>query len=345
MPQRLNFSAQSNHKPPVFTSGFEYDYTSGNIYAQELPEAVSNVWAKGFIWKGVFLKRYSKKEAERLKQEMRSLKQLAVEYLQTESLFRFSDGNTNMPSMSLINMNESLSQDAGRAATQIIQVILPLITVVESSSWVLLGTPIFPKQKNGSEDNFLRALQEPGIAFHNSYLLSNTNHNNYKVYNKPEDLTGTLQSGVFSGLGSFVAPTVSFALLSNTQRVMPRLPKVQVMFMIAQDDSVNIMFTEFPKQGIIEYTHIKKLLGYSELDISLASMQQKKGAITAKAKDQNLSFELLKFKKREWRFNLIYVKASSNTSQFPLNHRATELASKQDTPRLSALPCQSKSLV
>ncbi len=153
---------------------YEFDSSSGNIYAKDLPEATLTVWVKGFIWKGVFFKAYSKKEAQALKREMRALKHLAIEYLQTEACFKFVEGQ-GITGMNVAGggVNESVSQDINKASNQSLQVILPLICSVESSSWILVGSPVFPRKKWGLEDSIFKFLQpDSSSIFKNSFLLS-----------------------------------------------------------------------------------------------------------------------------------------------------------------------------
>lgn len=51
----------------------------------ELPEAQSQFWVNGFVWKKVYFKLYSKKYSQKLKKEMKALKHVSIEYLQSET--------------------------------------------------------------------------------------------------------------------------------------------------------------------------------------------------------------------------------------------------------------------
>ena len=59
--------------------------------ANELPDPLSPLWHKGFIWKKVFFKLYSKKQAGKVKKEVKALKHIAIEYLQTENTLKVND--------------------------------------------------------------------------------------------------------------------------------------------------------------------------------------------------------------------------------------------------------------
>ena len=103
--------------------------------------------------------------------------------------------------------------------------ILPLISVVEGSSWTLLGTPIFSR-KFGAEESILKALKsDTASIFRSSYLLSGTSPINYKLYNRLED-TNTI-------IGSTTNQGNNYLLLTNARKAIFYLPKIQVLFMIA----------------------------------------------------------------------------------------------------------------
>ena len=306
---------------------YESDSSSGNIYVKDLPEATSNLWMKGFVWKGVFFKIYSKKEGQLFKREMKALKHLAIEYLQTETCAKFVEGRGIIGG----GVNESVSYDTNKVKVQSLQVILPLISVIESSSWILVASPVFPRKKGTVEDSILKMLQpESTSIFRNSFLLSGADYRNFKLYQKNEEHNTAQQSHA-----SLSQANAHSLLLANTNRLLLSLPKVQVLFMIPQDESVNIMFTQFPKNGFLEHSQIKKMLGYSKYDVSFVNLKQPKGKTNSPDQDKSSSyaFELVRFKKRGWQFQMIFLKPKEKTRQFSVNYRATDLLAKSESKR------------
>lgn len=317
----LNLGIPANRQSSA--SGFEFDSNTGCIFARDLPDAISNVWLKGFVWKGVYLKLYTKNEGQKIKREMRALKHLAIEFLQREG--------TETQSMGFGNLND-VSQDHGKGNREIFHIVLPLISIVESSSWVLLGTPIFPCRKGGSlEENLTKLLQyESNGLFKNSFLLSGASTSNFKIYGKSDEQSHST-SHIISSTASV---TSSFAVLCNADRLLLHLPKVHVIFAISQEENVNILFTEYPSKGYLSYNQIKKMMGYTKLDISYANLNQLKtqGKQNEEQKDDGkpYAFEMLKFKRMGWSFNMIIVRTKNTTPTFSSNRRATDLLSHSE---------------
>lgn len=272
-----------------------------------------------------------------LKREMRALKHAVIEYLQTETCFRVLEGLGSNTGMNIVGINESVSHDINKSSNQTFQVVPPLISLVESSSWILLGTPVFSRKKGGLEENLSKILNsEANVLFKNSFLLSRADPRNFKLYIKSDEQTlGQTHTLASSMLGQ---QTTNYLLLTNANRLVFQLPKVQSMFMIAQDDNVNIMFTEFPKKGYLDYNQIKKMLGYSKYDINLTNLKRRK-VTTLRDEPQNQKkeefsepyiFELIKFKKRGWDFQMIYINPREKSKSFGVNKRATALLAKSD---------------
>lgn len=338
-PSKTNSVSQGNTivKLNPSSTTYEFDSSSGNIYAKDLPEATSNIWVKGFLWKGVYFKLYSKKEGQLLKREMRALKHTVIEYLQTESCFRLVEGLGSNAGLNIIGMNENTSQDLNKSLNQTLQVIPPLISFVEGSSWMLLGTPVFSRKKGGVEDSIAKVLQiESHGFFKNSFLLSRADARNFKLYNKSdEQIYGGQTHNTLSGSMLGQQQLTSYLLLSNANRLVFSLPKVQSMFMIAQDENVNIMFTEFPQKGFLDYNQIKKMLGYRKYDVNLTNLKRRKVASVredppnVKLEDAYI-FELVKFKKCGWNFHMIYINPKDKTKNMNVNYRATALLAKSD---------------
>jgi alpha-tubulin suppressor-like RCC1 family protein len=107
------------------------------------------------------------------------------------------------------------------------------------------------------------------------------------------------------------------------------------MFVITQEVNSNVAFMDFPKKGIIEFTTIKKLLGYSKLDIGVNNLKRRKMASTANSPlldaspnneaDKLYTFEITRFKRMGWQFQIISVVTKDVT--FQKNKKAMDLLS------------------
>ncbi len=125
-----------------------------------LPSAGSKLWSAGFVWKGVFLRLLSKKGAKGLKAEIKALKHLAIEYFQSDFLIKYYDCQQVQSFHSQKHYNNSdlnaqekpqlLNHQIPSVLQQYstIALVLPLISYVESSSWVLYGSPVVYHKKN-----------------------------------------------------------------------------------------------------------------------------------------------------------------------------------------------------
>lgn len=60
--------------------GADRDRERSEVFVENIPDAHSSLWVKGFIWRGVYFKLLSKKSAHTLKAEMKALKHVGVEY-------------------------------------------------------------------------------------------------------------------------------------------------------------------------------------------------------------------------------------------------------------------------
>ena len=310
-----------------------------NFY-QELPEAMSAAWQEGFIWKGVYLRLYSKKEAEQLKREMKALKHLGVEYLQTEATTRIVEGST----YSTNNISEILEQGKG-ATSQIINVLLPLFCTVESSSWVLLGTPIFPIKKSLADDQSSKVVVDSASTFKNSFLLSGLTPKNFKVYYKAEDGQGTgntlsnTNTGVAGPHSSYLQGNQAssqhnnvFLLLTNVTKLLASLPKVSVMFIMNQEPNAHVTFLEPPKKKGLDINLIKKALGYENKDIDMSLLSKNKKSNTDHSKEFFLN--MINFKSRDWNFQMLYIDSKDPLPySFGRNKRACDLLALSGTSR------------
>jgi len=297
-------------------------------YYVEFPEIFSPAWQEGFVWKGVYLKMYSKKDSQKLKKELKALKHLGIEYLQTETSVKLTE---NLPS--ILNPNDSI--DASRSYSgQTLTTLLPLICTVESSSWVLLGTPIFPARKGLSDDYLYKLNNEINNLFKNTFLLTNLSMRNFKPYHKLDEAPQAVQVHTFGNLGNTNHTTGSnlnnvFLVLSNVSQSLTPLPKVQSLLIISQEISSSISFLEYPKKGL-EPALIKKALGYADEDIGYDSLIHGR----RQGDDHDLNLEIVKFSRAGWQFQMIYVESSAHLPPtFALNHRAMDLLSYSQTKR------------
>ena len=344
--QQSQFSHLSSVKTQI--GGFSYlenpPDPRQNYYA-DFPDLFSPAWQEGFIWKGVYLKLYSKNKAQQLKRELKVLKHMGVEYLQTETLLKLSEAHHSIS----LNPNESL--DASKPTNlQILNILLPLICTIESSSWVLLGTPVLPTKKGQSEDQALKFSNEISTMFKNTFLLNNVTHKNFKVYHKGDDSvtgappgnilpTGVTHGSYLSGAGNIVNNNTIYLILSNVSRILVPLPKASIMMIIGQEINSNISFLEAPKKGL-RPEMIKKILGYSDEDIATDALfvdrsekRDSKDNQSAKVTDQ-LHLEILNFKRRGWQLQMIYVTSSKALPPtFAINKRANNLLNESELNR------------
>ena len=212
---------------------------NSELFFEDLPHFSLGVWQTGFVWRGVHLKLLSKKKAKRLKAEIKALKQVAVEYLQTECITKFQDFQGNF---SLIN--ESL-QDIGNKSTYssniYLNFILPLIAYCESSSWILIATPFINNKKLSIEEFLQRANYEVGTSFKNSILMSNLNFLNLKCYAKSLD-----ESCNSNNSTNLYSPAInSFNLIiTNSLSLAPTHEDLVIPFIINEEYDSNIIYLE-----------------------------------------------------------------------------------------------------
>jgi len=291
----------------------------------ELPDPFAPIWQNGFVWKGVYFKLYSKREASKLKKEMKVLKHLAVECLQTETSIKIADAQGNT-----LNPNESIDPTK-QSSNQFVNIILPLMCTVEGSSWVLLGTPVLPIKKSSAEDQSSKLAQEASTMFRSSFLLSSLTPKNFKIFHKSEEhLITNSVTGLPSHLGSGNYNINHFLVLSNVGKIGIPLPRVDVMFTLNQESNAHVTFLDYPKRGVIDADLIKKLLGYGKLDVGVNAFFKK----DPKADNKPFYFEIMKFKRAGWQFQMIYIVGRDGLPiNFTKNRRAMELLSYSKTKR------------
>ena len=125
------------------------------------------------------------------------------------------------------------------SGAQFMNVILPLACIVESSSWVLFGTPVYPIKNTVSQDHSSKWATEAANQFKNSILLGSLTPKNFKIYSKQEESSSgqpdpnTSLKGSLLG-GGFHNSNVrnEFLLVSNVSKLGINLPKVDIMFIL-----------------------------------------------------------------------------------------------------------------
>jgi alpha-tubulin suppressor-like RCC1 family protein len=281
----------------------------------ELPDIFSPVWQNGFVWKGVYFKLYSKREGLRLKKEMKVMKHLGVECLQTDTSIK----------LDILGGNINDSVDTTKFMTnQIVNIILPLMCIVESSSWVLFGSPVFPIKKSTTEDQNTKLVQDASQIFKKSFLLNNLTPKNFKIYHTTQETT-TQHTGYSS-----IPHQNHYLLLSNVSKIAIQLPRVDILFTLNQESNAHVTFLDYPKRGLIDVDLIKKVLGYAKYDISTNMLLKK----DPKQDNKPLYFDILKFKRRGWLIQMIIVAAKDSLpSNFTKNRRAMEFLSHSEKKR------------
>ncbi|KAL4472690.1 hypothetical protein ABPG74_018639 [Tetrahymena malaccensis] len=271
-----------------------------NPYCDTLPEAFSPLWLRGFIWKGVYFRLLSKKKAKHVKCELKALKHIGLEYLQNDSSFKLN----NIMNQSPIFINY----------------LLPFISIVETSSFVIYGTPYIYSKNNSIEEGLVR---QSGFnlynAYNNTYLLKNLKESNLKLYHKIEENGGPQQ------------PIQNiFYIINNAKDLMPRHCESNLMFKISQEITEGIVFQQPPKDGFIEISQLKKAMGYPDINFKYASLNYNQQKIEKQQEQQNQqkssSYKLdqISFKKHGWLFKMIFM-SQHDSNRFNLNKRASEL--------------------
>jgi len=300
-------------------------------YYTDFPEIFAPAWQEGFVWKGVYLKLFSKQDSQKLKKELKALKHLGIEFLQTETSVKITE---NLPS--ILNPNDSIDASRSSPSGQTLTTLLPLLCTIESSSWVLLGTPILPIRKGLSDDYLYKLSHEVSNLWKNTFLLANTSVKNFKPYLKLDENVPAAQPHTFGNIGASNYTTGSnlnniFLVLSNVAQTLTPLPKVQTVMIISQEISSSISFLEYPKKGL-DPVLIKKALGYADEDIGFDSLMPHRKPVDSSTHD--LNFEILKFSRAGWQFQMIIVSSSNELPPtFAVNHRAMDLLSYSQSKR------------
>ena len=213
-------------------------------FQKYLPHHASPIWFEGFIWRGVYLKMFSRVNGKKIKAEIKGLKNIAIEYLQTESSFKIDFQNIMKDKIndnSLFDVN--LKNDPNNCPFKYVNFIMPLICYIESPSWMLLGSPIIYNKKHGNED-----LKISGISnyFKRSLFLNNLANQHLKFHFTNYEETSTLFQTPNSST-TIINPNNLNSIISNIKNIMPKQDAVCLMYLINQDPNTNIVYFDTPE--------------------------------------------------------------------------------------------------
>lgn len=183
---------------------------------------------------------YSKKDAKKIKSELKMLKNLAIEYLQSESTFKLDNQSKDKMSESYIEI-KNIKNIENSANYKYINFILPLICYVESSSWILLGTPYIYNKRN--EDHKIRNLND---YFQQSLFLSSLNQKNLKYHYKMYEESSTILLTPNSSATLSVTNTLN-VIITNVFNILPKQANTCLMYVINQDHNTNVVYFDPPE--------------------------------------------------------------------------------------------------
>lgn len=212
-------------------------------FQKHLPHHTSPLWFQGFIWRGVYLRVYSKIDGIKIKSEVKGLKCLAIEHLQTETSFKLNF-QTIMKEKIKDNgfLDTNIKNDMSNAY-KYINFLMPLICYVESLSWILVGTPIIYNKKHGNEE--LRVTEITNY-FKKSLYLNNLTNDHLKFNFSNFEETSTLFQTPNSS-ATFVNPNNLNSIISDIRNIIPKHDPICVMYLINQDVNTNIVYFDTPE--------------------------------------------------------------------------------------------------
>lgn len=212
-------------------------------FQKYLPHQTSPLWFKGFIWRGVYFKIYSKIEGKKIKAELKSLKYLAIEHLQTETSFKLNIQTLMKEKLKENNLLDPHLKNDVNNPFKYLNFIMPIICIVESSSWILLGTPVIYNKKHGSED---LKVSDVSNYFKKSLHLYNLANENLKFHFPNFEETSTLFQTPNSS-ATVINPNNLNSIITNTKNIIPKHDPSCVMYLINQDPNTNIVYFDTPE--------------------------------------------------------------------------------------------------
>ena len=221
-------------------------------FCSKIPPFYSNLWLKGFIWKGlifflidykylfiyinflkfiyfhklikffffyigVYLKIISKKNRKQLKNLIQSLKNISVESYFSGNTFKINDD-------SKIKSSEKQTKNSF-----FLNLITPLICYIESSSWILFGSPVIIQNRINEEKENLINFNN---LFKNSiFSVKELNINSFTLYD--------------CSIKSNLAVKNSLNLIyTNIEEILPKIPNSQFMLILHSDININIVYLD-----------------------------------------------------------------------------------------------------
>ncbi|KRX08322.1 Regulator of chromosome condensation 1/beta-lactamase-inhibitor protein II [Pseudocohnilembus persalinus] len=286
--QNLNVSHQSIQ--------FDQPEIYEGLFSKELPDFSSVLWKHGFVFKG-------------------GLNQLFLEYNQNDYNLKYKD---------LFDIKQNLiqnQQDNKQIQNIPVTFIFPLIHAVESTSWVLYGTPIIYCGNTNilSISQLKNDLSAFGKDFH---LLQQIQQNHLKQIYKNEEQSKRKNI---------------YLTITNIYDIFYEKLHSQIGIqgmMVSQDYSANVIYLEKQFDEFIQIDHINKLLGYQELNIDdsqILFQDEQINNYNGFGKNtfihSKYKYEIFLFKIFSQAFKMVYVtNKSQNTQHFgKINEKAMSL--------------------
>lgn len=340
----INLNLLQDLKLPENSSDPE---SSKGPFHKYLPHHSSPIWLEGFIWRGVFLKMFSRVDGKKVKAEIKGLGNIAVEYLQTETSFKINFQNIvkeKLQENSFLDTN--VKNDPMNCPFKFINFILPLICLIESPSWILLGTPIIYNKKHGNED---LKVSEISNYFKRSLFINNLTSQNLKFYFSNSEETSTVFQTPNSS-ATYINPNNLNSIINNIKNIMPKHDPIYLMYLINQDPNTNIVYFDTPEFNILLFKFLIKIIRSGELDLN--SIKQLMGyhyftkfqcsnmlinepinqkesnflKLSSSEKSDILCLDVIRFEYLDWKFQMIYSTNIKNTSvPCIINDRAMEM--------------------
>lgn len=167
------------------------------------------------------------------------MKVIELEYLQSEYIFKLDSDKESLKEI-LNELNVKPNND--HVSEKYLNFIMPLICYVESTSWILVGTPItYLKKKEEVK------IKECAYYFKNSLYLRNLSMKNLKFHSKLNDeptinIPPTPNSSAIFGSSNTIN-----AVITNVEGVLPKLRDACLLYIINQDLYSNVVYIDRPE--------------------------------------------------------------------------------------------------
>lgn len=174
---------------------------------------------------------------KQIKNEIKALKVLEVEYLQSEYIFKLDPAKESLKE----SLNELNVKSNDHISEKYLNFIMPLICYVESTSWILVGTPI----------TYLKTKEDPKIKecsyyFKNSLFLRNLSMKNLRFHSRINDESANIPHTPNSS--AIFGPSNSInAIITNVEGILPKLRDACLLYIINQDLFSNVVYIDPPE--------------------------------------------------------------------------------------------------